>query len=438
MKRILLVNPWIADTAAYNFWIRPIGLYEIATWLYQRGALPLLLDTLAGISAPGKIPQKTVPAPHVFFSEKNKKFRRYGMSEKEFIQRLQNVIPVDAVMVSSSMSYWYPGVKWAVTIIKNYCPDIPIILGGVYATLWHEHAKNFSGADFIFKGTLKSNSNKIATLLDLPERTNREHKTWYELGLHDNEDYCAIRSARGCPFDCSYCASKQLSDGFEPLNINALFNELKALYSLGVKQAAFYDDALLINFKGHLKPLLEKTVNSGLKFQFHTPNGMHASLIDKETALTLFKSNFKTVRLSLETVNPVRQKKTGGKVICSETSKAVKNLLKAGFKPESIGVYLLAGLPGQPLSEVKKGIDFVKSLGVRPFLAEFSPIPGTREWKRLEQEGVVDMGMDPILTNNSIFQYYYQYKIRGNYGEKEFRKLQTYCREANTFWAQHN
>jgi hypothetical protein len=31
--RILLVNPWIYDFAAFNFWLRPLGLLMVAEYL---------------------------------------------------------------------------------------------------------------------------------------------------------------------------------------------------------------------------------------------------------------------------------------------------------------------------------------------------------------------------------------------------------------------
>jgi radical SAM superfamily enzyme YgiQ (UPF0313 family) len=78
-------------------------------------------------------------------------------------------------------------------------------------------------------------------------------------------------------------------------------------------------------------------------------------------------------------------------------------LVDAGLDPRRIGIYLLMGLPGQTPEEVEAGVAFVESLGVAPYLAEFSPIPGTPSWRELEARGVVSAEMDPILTNNTVF-----------------------------------
>jgi len=194
-----------------------------------------------------------------------------------------------------------------------------------------------------------------------------------------------------------------LFNGFDEKKPDDIVAELAALAGLGVRDVAFYDDALLVNFKNRLLPVLEAVEKRRLPLSFHAPNGLHAKLVDRKTAERLVGSKFETIRLSLETVDENRQKTTGAKVATSEAARAVENLLRAGAAKKSIGIYLLMGLPGQSLDEVRAGVEFVRSLGVRPYLAEFSPIPGTPEWDRLANAGTIPPDMDPLLTNNNIF-----------------------------------
>jgi len=44
--RILLINPWITDFAAYNFWIKPLGLLYIGSLLRNNGFQVTLIDCL--------------------------------------------------------------------------------------------------------------------------------------------------------------------------------------------------------------------------------------------------------------------------------------------------------------------------------------------------------------------------------------------------------
>jgi radical SAM superfamily enzyme YgiQ (UPF0313 family) len=156
-----------------------------------------------------------------------------------------------------------------------------------------------------------------------------------------------------------------------------ILEEIRQLFALGSRDFAFYDDALLYRADDHIKPLLEAVIQAGLDIRLHAPNGLHARFIDPELARLMMKAGFTTIRLSLETIVPGRQEKTGGKVATSDFERAVRHLQRAGFTKEQIGAYLLYGLPGQGFEEVEKGVEFLKGLDVRIHLAELSPIRGT-------------------------------------------------------------
>ena len=409
--KALLVNPWIYDFAAYNFWIRPLGLYKIAEWLWERDIQFSLVDALSPFKAPGKLQRTVVKRPEVLRAIP-RQYSRYGISLDDFVQLIRKAGPFDVAFMTSSMSYWYPGVTEAVNIIKNINPDAFVILGGIYATLWPQHAQGKSGADLIVEGPFEGQASAICDMLEIPKEPVRTRKKWYELGLHDGLSYSGTRTAQGCPFNCTYCGSRKISGPFKPREPDKILNELLYLHKIGVQDIAFYDDALLVDFESRLKVVLDGLARHNVSFIFHTPNGLHARLIDSKVAYYLKKHKFKTIKLSLETTSPARQKATGAKVTNEAVKEAVTNLLKAGVTSESIGIYLLAGLPGQEAREVEESIRFVKSLGVRPYLSEFSPIPGTPEWHKLEKEGILSEDTDPLLTNNTVFFTLYS-KITG-------------------------
>ncbi len=415
--RFLLVNPWIADFAAFNFWVRPLGLYAVAQWLDSFDAELRLVDCLSPFPAPGKFRREPVDFPLSGKFSLNRSFARYGISLDEFRKRLDAVGHVDGVFITSVMSYWYPGIEWAVEEIRSRYGRVPVILGGIYATLWTKHAQRVLDVDLVCKGPLEVNREVISSFLGLKGKK-RVSRPWYELGLWDQVEYGAVRTAEGCPFQCSYCASRIVSGPYRQRNLERVVREIEFLHSQGVKQVAFYDDALLVDFPNRLGPILDKLHKKGIKLNFHTPNGLHARLLDRDVAERLIASGFKSVRLSLETVNPNRQKETGGKVTSRELDRAVRNLLDAGMPSDAIGVYLLVGLPGQDLEEIAESIMYVKSLGVRPYLAEFSPIPYTTEWKKLEEKGIVSRKMDPLLTNNTIF-----FRLFSGYDNERFLEL---------------
>lgn len=405
--RILLVNPYLADFAAYNFWVKPLGLYNVAEWLAERSVDVVMLDALSGFKAPAKFDRHPLPLPsHINLPAMDRRFAIYGMNQGLFTAKLTEIGHVDAILLTSGMSYWYPGVKRTVELTRDVLPHTPIGIGGIYATLWANHAKYHSGADQVFEGPLTQCGDLLCKWLDISLEPQQPKRRWYELGLYDKALFAGIRTATGCPFKCTYCASRLVSGDFMERNVNEILCEILELYKMGVRDFSFYDDALLVNFDERIGKILKIIHQKCINARFHTPNGLHARLITKEVARLLVASNFKTIRLSLETVDIKRQIETGAKVSCVDLEQAVKELVAAGMDAQNIGVYLLAGLLGQEMEELEEGIKFVKSLGATPYLAEFSPIPGTKEWQKLEKAGLVSGQTDPFYTNNTIFYWH--------------------------------
>jgi radical SAM superfamily enzyme YgiQ (UPF0313 family) len=179
-----------------------------------------------------------------------------------------------------------------------------------------------------------------------------------------------------------------------------VLEEIEACVRRGISHFAFYDDALLVNADHHLVPLLEALLDRGLKVQFHTPNGLHSRAITPALAALLRQVGFATVRLALETANPIRQQSTGAKVTNEELRQAVDYLLESGFRPEQLAAYVLAGLPDQPLAEVEATIRMVHRRGIPAKLALYSPIPGTPDGDR-----ALPPDADPLLHNNTVYPY---------------------------------
>ncbi|MBF0559564.1 MAG: radical SAM protein, partial [Nitrospirae bacterium] len=288
---------------------------------------------------------------------------------------------------------------------------------GIYATLYHEHAVHAGGADFVFRGPLSESLNIALYTFGFRLMRKKDAVPYYKLPFCSHYPFAALRTSEGCPFRCPYCASELLSDAkYARSSAADVMNEIAELYSRGVRDYALYDDAFLHDADNHAKPILKSIAHFGLPVRFHTPNGLHARFVDDEVARLM--SNFKTVRLSLETTDRQRQRNTGDKVTNSDLADAVELFKQNGFKKDELGVYLMYGLPGQELPEVIESVNFLKSLDVRIYLAEFSPVKGTRSWNDLVQNGIIEDAIDPLLTNNTVFSFFYS-----GYDSREVRSL---------------
>jgi radical SAM superfamily enzyme YgiQ (UPF0313 family) len=414
---ILLINPWITDFAAYNFWIKPLGLLRIASLLRMNGFRITLIDctdypaktkrygdgTFLKTKIEKPLPLKSIP----------RNFSQYGIPEEILLKRFSMLEEKPNVIgITSGMTYWYPGVFKVIEIARKVFSNVPIILGGIYATLCSEHAKRHSGVDIVFNGRGESEVLKLISELTGSEIGSFEfrnsqsairNENYPAFDLYAQLDYVCVATTRGCPLTCSYCASPFLAKGFfrrDPFEVADEIEYWTGKY--GVNNIAFYDDALLVEPSRHIIPILKEIIKRDIHCNFHTPNGLHIKEMDEETASLLFRTGFKTIRFGFETSNEAMQLETGGKVDNHAFKDAIKHLKRAGYSGEEIGVYIMVGLPGQRAGEVEESIAFVKEEGARPMLVEYSPIPHTPLFEKAKRMSEFDLENEPLYHNNSI------------------------------------
>lgn len=407
--RVLLVNPWIYDFAAFDFWAKPLGLLYIADSLRKKGVDITFIGCLrTGNSkryGTGHFLKQEIPKPTVL-KDIPRKYSRYGISEEDFIQELKSSSVPDVVLVTSVMTYWYPGVFRAIQLIRENFPATPIILGGIYASLCHAHAIQFSGADHVYRGKVTRDFFQLLAryiTINVEEREDPVMDCRPAIDLTRNPKYGALTTSEGCPFSCSYCASNILNPCFRQKNYRSCFEEIVWMNrTLGMKDIAFYDDALLVGARSHFLPLMDMVCHSGLNINFHVPNGLHIREITPEVAMVLKRSGFRTIRLGLETTGSGKERQIDNKVSCEELVQAISALKSAGFEGPEIGVYLLSGFPSQTREETEESMAKVAQAGARPYLSEFSPIPGTEMWDMAKQASVYPLESEPLFQNPSL------------------------------------
>jgi radical SAM superfamily enzyme YgiQ (UPF0313 family) len=231
------------------------------------------------------------------------------------------------------------------------------------------------------------------------------------MDLYRKIPYGITMTSFGCPLRCKYCASHLLWPEYRRRPVAEVLEEINFQAQLGARDFAFYDDALLLEKEKYFYPLCEElTHRYGGTLAFHTPNGLHVRQIDEKCAETLRAANFRTIRLSLESIDPKIAGDSSGKVARGEYASAVKNLRAAGYTRTDCETYILLGLPGQSVESVRDTIKFVQDNGGKPKLAEFSPIPGTSSF----EEAAVSMPAlrtEPLLQNNSVYSSWLSHEI---------------------------
>jgi radical SAM superfamily enzyme YgiQ (UPF0313 family) len=410
---LLLINPWIYDVAAYDFFARPLGLLYLAGLLEAQGFPVRLIDCLAaphthsGPFGTGRYPKEVLPTPPALAGFP-RRFGRYGISEAAFRRQLTETPRPAAILVTSLMTYWYPGVGEAIRLAREHFPEAPVLLGGVYATLCPEHARRHSMADLVVTGPgEEAVLAQLSTLLGISASpaapAGLDALPYPALHLADGLAFIPLLTSRGCPFDCAYCASSLIAPRYQQRAPLAVVEELLHWQrTLNLTEVAIYDDALLVAAETHLLVILEELARRDACFRFHTPNALHARFISRDVARWLKRIFFAILRLGVETAAP-GPRRLDQKLDDEELEAALRYLKEAGFSQKDMGVYLLIGLPGQEDDDVAASIRRVRALGSTPVLALYSPIPGTRLWPEALAASPCDLLNEPLHHNNSLF-----------------------------------
>jgi len=441
MARLLLVNPWIFDFAACDFWLKPLGLLALGSALKNAGFEISLVD-LADCSPArdpkiqarlkrrpdgrGKFYAEELPKPEALQAIP-RRYKRYGLPAKSAEQILRSLPHPDALLMGTTMTYWSRAYIESANFLRGIFKDTPLIAGGLYVTLCPEHARKNLAADFFCAGDYEQNLPAILKILfGFGKSLQSPEETRLALELYPRLDYGVLLTGRGCPFRCRYCVSWKIHPALKRKSREMVVDEIIwQAKKLGLKNIAFYDDALILEPEKHIMPVLEGVIRAGLDTRFHAPNGIHLKPMSRDLAELMKRAGFETLRFGLETADKSRQKNLGFKAEIDDLEQALACLEKAGYLRREIGVYLLAGLPGQTAEEIKKDILAVKKLGARPYLSEYSPIPGSDLWEESLQSSRYPFADEPLFQNCSLLPCGHP-----SLTPQKLSRLKAFCREA--------
>jgi len=402
--KILLVNPPIHDFAAYDFWLKPYGLLSIAGYLRGKARFTLFdyLDRRHRFMQDRAKLQSNIWGLGRFYCEQitrpmplksiPRHFRRFGLPRVIFQEFLNRHGPWDFIFVQTVMTYWYPGVAEVIEDVRRSVPDAKIVLGGNYVTLCETHAKTLR-ADLLVPGSdMEPLWQYVGIKPDVIQPALWEAYEQPQTGV--------LKLSDGCPFNCTYCSVPKVYGRFKARPAQRALAEIELLAALGVTNVAFYDDALLFRAEEVLIPFLQEILKRNIRLNLHSPNALNARLMTKELAELMVAAGFKTFYLGFESACEKWQHRTGDKVFPAELAEAVNCLTTAGAKPAAITAYQILGHPDSDTQHLEESMRFVHSLGIRGMLADFSPIPGTKDGEHCRKW--VDMD-EPLMHSKTAF-----------------------------------
>lgn len=443
--RVLLVNPPVYDFAFYDLYARPLGLMRLGRWFEAAGYEVTFLDYLnpdeptsvaalgrpkragreAGGPGRGKVFRTPVASPAAV-SHVPRRFSRYGMVPEAAAEVICAVAP-DLVAVATGMTYWYPGATEAAAAVRRWSSRVPMVAGGVYATLMPDHCAASLGTDHVVAGAAEATLPSVLRELRLPvpavtvPAAPPPRPTW-----HNGAGVIKLRD--GCPYRCDYCASGLLAPCVVVHPLDQWIAYVDAMVAAGVRDFAFYDDALLVRPQTSLVPLLQHVITryGERALRFYVPNAVHVNRITPEIAALCYAAGFREMRLGVESTDAAFHTEHDGKLDSDELAGAVASLRVAGFSAGHITAYVLAGIPGQQAAAVLRTIESVRRLRIRVSISEYAPVPGTPLFEQLATTTDLQLETEPLLHNNTAFA-----AASSSFGRSDLELIKAEGRAAN-------
>lgn len=216
----------------------------------------------------------------------------------------------------------------------------------------------------------------------------------------DRDVYSVPLSAtRGCPYECTFCSSPQMwGTRYFMRSVQDVANEMEHFYNtFNVRNFDFFDLTAIIR-KQWIIDFAKEIIKRKLDITWQIPAGTRSEAIDQEVAHYLYASGCRNITYapesgSLETLHLIKKK-----VKLPAMLKSIKYSSKENM---NIKLNVIIGFPGEKHKNIWHTMLFLIKAswnGANDMAPSvFSPYPGSELFKKLSEEGKVNMYSDSFF-----------------------------------------
>lgn len=412
--RLLLINPPQTypkglEREYQSYW--PVGLAMIAAVTEQAGADVKCIDCLA-------------------YDKRSQRPRdgaiRFGLGDPQLSAEIAAYAP-HIVGITNPFTHFVEDAIWVAQRVKKIDPTIPVVMGGIEASLPDRSAALLRGCpaiDVLVKGEGE------ATIVDLLQRYDHPTRTFdglesvsgilfrydgsvvttndrgfladldslplpaYHLfdidRMYANRYYALnrgrkpgirclpIHTSRGCPYSCNFCSvHSQVGKAHRRHSVGYVRRHMElVMQRYGVGHFHFEDDNLTLHHDHSLK-LFSAIRELGVTWD--TPNGTRADAISPALARAMAAAGASTVTIAVESGNQrVLDNIVHKHLSLKDVVEAVRNLHTAGVPTL---VFYIVGFPGETEQDIRDtlrfGCELAIDYGTVNLLFVATPLPGT-------------------------------------------------------------
>ena len=194
----------------------------------------------------------------------------------------------------------------------------------------------------------------------------------------------SVRTARSCPFSCSYCAFPQHAGKFETASCEHVEKEFKLLNEIeGLNYVNIIDDSFNVPMN-RFKDILKMKINNNYDFKWNS--FIRCQYLDEESVILMKDSGCEGVFLGIESANQNILDIMEKKADVNQYIRGLELLKKHGIITYASFIF---GIPGETKESIYDTINFI-----RDYQPDFYRIqlwfcdPITPIWKKREEYGL--------------------------------------------------
>ena len=365
-------------------------------------------------------------------------YQVFGLTYAQIVEQL---IRRDAqlVLISSIFFNQRQSALALAQAVKQARPDLPVVMGGVGAGIEPQELLASGWVDWIVLGEGEETVRDLATLLEtgqtdkigeldgiclrqgdqfiqrpkncyiedldslpMPAYHLFDLERYFEIGVpfgnKSRDRYLNVLTSRGCPYDCLFCAAKNIwSRRIRYRSAQKVLAEIRLLMErYGVEEVHFSDENLTMDRQRAVE-ILQGLKELGIRWT--APNGIMVATLDEELVALMAESGCHSVSLAIESGAPRVLKDIIRKPLkLPKVFVAVQALKRHGIHCRG---FFMIGLPGETRREIWQTMLLSNHLRLEQSeIMVALPYPGTDLHRRCEETNSFSPGFTLERLNN--------------------------------------
>jgi anaerobic magnesium-protoporphyrin IX monomethyl ester cyclase len=213
--------------------------------------------------------------------------------------------------------------------------------------------------------------------IPIPDRTFLNIDAYRRTKLEKVYPATTMITSRGCPFDCSFCVSTQLTGSrWRKHSVDHVIEELRELVEVyGFEGVFFSDDNFSVDMK-RIRELCGRIIEEKIKVRWWAMSRADTIVRNEQDIPLMRESGCGTVFLGVESPDERTLEAYNKKSTADTSREAVEILHRNGIRVQ--GSYILGG-PGETVADIRRAVKYACQLNAK--ITQFTlltPYPGSR------------------------------------------------------------